>query len=115
MPVRAKKKRFPRSVSFSHALSNTHARSEFARLSSVNHFEEDALMLLKHAAMFLVLIACLSTGMTSAFAVEIPQVRNHAPTVAGVNVSDSKQATVQSNDVTAALPAHADAGCCCFC
>ena len=44
-------------------------------------------MLLKHAAMFLVLIACLSTGMTSAFAVEIPQVRNHAPTVVGVNVS----------------------------
>ena len=38
--------------------------------------------MLKHA-----LIACLSTGMTSAFAVEIPQVRNHAPTVVGVNVS----------------------------
>ena len=71
-------------------------------------------MFLKQAAMFLVLIACLSTGMTSAFAVEIPQVRNHAPTVVGVNVSDSKQAT-RAHDVTAALPAHADAGCCCFC
>ena len=54
-------------------------------------------MFLKHAAMFLVLIACLSAGMTSAFAVEIPQVRNHAPTVAGVNVS--VEAGDQSNAV----------------
>ena len=59
-----------------------------------------AAMLLKHAAMFLVWTACLSAGMTSAFAVEIPQVRNHAPPVVGVNVSvsHSKQATLESND-----------------
>ena len=55
-------------------------------------------MMLKHAA-----IACLSTGMTSAFAVEIPQVRDHAPTVAGVNVS--VEAGDQSNAVNCTLPA----------
>jgi hypothetical protein len=57
-------------------------------------------MFLKHAAMFLVLIACLSAGMTSAFAVEIPQVRNHAPQKVSVEAGD------QSNDVNCSAQCH---------